>query len=230
MQGSELYRILKHLGVTHLHHANSVIASRTFLQQGALLSRGFVESHRLKQSAQPSDELDKKYGIWQSIFLPHFDLHERQGKTKGPNSYGPALFVLDLDVLLQLPPGTNIRVTRRSPIYWYDTEPDSGRWFQSAEELAKSIGFDDLDKMLAIQTPSGKLDFPNRRVRIILDDPQRHMSSGENAYTQAERQLKTAAANGQVVVSIERRKCQIGCICASKYGAWSAPVVDFYFG
>jgi hypothetical protein len=84
--------------------------------------------------------------------------------------------------------------------------------------------------MLAIQTPSGKLDFPNRRVRIILDDPQRQVLAGVNAYTHAEARLREAAARGKVEVSIERRKCQMGCICAGKYAAWSTPVVDFYFG
>jgi hypothetical protein len=225
-----MYRILNQLGATHIHHANSVITSCTFLQQGGVLSRGFAEDHGLKQSLQPSDELDKKYDIWHRIFLPHVDIHDRGGQKKGPNQYGPALFVFDLDVLLRLPKGTESRVTKKSPAHWYDTEPESGRWFQSAEELEQSIGYGDIDKMLAIQTPLGKFDFPNRRARIILDDPQRQVSSGENAYTYAENRLKAAAAVGQVEVSIERRECQPGCICVEKYAAWSVPVMDFYFG
>lgn len=84
--------------------------------------------------------------------------------------------------------------------------------------------------MLGIQVPLGKLDFPNRRARIILDDPQRQLLSGVNAYTHAEARLREAAADSKVEVSIERRKCQMGCICASKYATWSTPVVDFYFG
>lgn len=84
--------------------------------------------------------------------------------------------------------------------------------------------------MLAIQIPSGKLAFPNRRARIILDDPQKQVASGVNAYTHAEVRLREAAAHGKVELSIERRKCPMGCICSSKYAAWSTPVVDFYFG
>jgi hypothetical protein len=230
VEGSDICGILKRAGATHLHHANSVITCCTFLEQRGLLSRGFVEENGLKQSVQPSDELDKKYGIWHSIFLPHVDIHDRMGQTKGPNQYGPALFVLDLDVLLRLPAGAELRVTKRSPVYWYDTEPDSGRWFQSAEDLAKSVNFGDSDKMLAAQATSGKLDFPDRRARIILDDPQRQLSSGEDAYTHAENHLRVAAALGQIEVSIERRKCQAGCMCVGKYAAWSVPVLDFYFG
>src|ERR1700681_807811 len=112
MQGSDLHSILKKAGATHLHHANSVITSCTFLQQGGLLSRGSIEDRGFKQSQQPSDELDKKYDLWRRIFLPHIDIHDRVGQEKGPNAYGPVLFALELDVLLQLPAGAEIRVTR----------------------------------------------------------------------------------------------------------------------
>ena len=195
-----------------------------------MLSRGFVEDHGLKQSAQPSDQLDKKYGIWHSIFLPHVDIHGQSGQTKGLNLYGPSLFVFDLDILLRLPAGSAVRVTKKSPGHWYDTEPESGRWFQSAEEMAKNVRAGDYDKLLAIQTPLERLDFPKRQARIILDGPQRQVSSGESAYTHAEKRLRAAAAAGQVEVSIERRQCPTGCLCGEKYAAWSAPVVDFYFG
>lgn len=230
LQGSEIYGILKNIGVTHLHQANSVITSCTYLQQGGIVSRGFAEEHRLQQSVQPTDELDKKYGIWHTIFVPHVDIHDRQGQTKAPNLFGPVLFVLDLDILLRLPAGAEVRVTKRSPAYWFDTEPDSARWFQNAEEVAQNLSPDEIHKMPAIQIPSGKLEFPNRRARIILDDPHRQLQSGENAYTHAEARLREAAGQGKVEVSIERRKCQMGCICASKYATWSTPVVDFYFG
>src|SRR5215472_18675424 len=78
-QGSDIYEILKRIGVTHLHHANSVITSCTYLEQGGIVSRGFAEDHGLQQSSQPTDELDKKYGIWHTIFVPHVDIHDRQG-------------------------------------------------------------------------------------------------------------------------------------------------------
>jgi hypothetical protein len=48
VEGSDIYGILKRIGATHLHHANSVITSCTFLEQGGLLGRGFVEDHGLK--------------------------------------------------------------------------------------------------------------------------------------------------------------------------------------
>jgi hypothetical protein len=230
LQGREIYEVLKQIGVTHLHQANSVLTSCTYLQQGGIVSRGFAEDHGLQQSTQPTDELDKKYAIWHTIFVPHVDIHDRQGQTKAPNLFGPVLFVLDLDVLLRLPAGSEVRVTKRSPAYWYDTEPDSARWFQTAEEVAQNLSSNDLHKMLALQIPSGKLDFPKRQARIILDDPQRQLPSGANAFAHAESRLRKAATQGKVEVSIERRKCPMDCICPSKYSSWSTPVVDFYFG
>jgi len=224
-----VYAVLKQIQATHLHHANTVTTSCTFLEQGGLLSRGFVEDCGLKQTEQSSDRIDKRYGIWHRIFLDHVDIHDRGGRKKGPNQYGPTLFVFELDVLLGLPEDTEIQVTKRNPVHWYDDQPDGERWFQSAEELAKSIRFGDFDKMLVLQIPSGKLDFPNGRARIILDDPQRKVSSGEDAYTHAANRLKKAATVGRVHASIERRACDSACICVKKYSGFNLQLLDSQF-
>jgi hypothetical protein len=229
MKGTEVFDVLKDIGATLLHHANSVTTSNTFLEQGGLASRGFVEDHGLKQTPQSSDEIDKKYGIWDRIFVDHVDIHDRGGRRKGPNQYGPVLFRFDLDILHGLPAATEVLVTKTNPVHWYDNQADSDRWFETAEELAKSIRFGDFDKMLVIKTPSGKLDFPNDRAQIILDDPRRQVSSGEDAYTHAEKRLKVAATVGQVKAYIERRECQVGCICIEKYATYKPERIDFWF-
>jgi hypothetical protein len=230
MQGSEVYDVLKQIGATHLHHANSVITSCTFLEQGGLLSRGLVDDHGLKQTPQPSsDEIDKKFGIWHSIFVDHVDIHDRAGRKKGPNYYGPVLFVFGLDILAGLPAGTDIQVTKRNPVHWLDGEPVSDRYFQSVDELAKSIRFGNFDKMLVIQTPSEKLDFTNRRAHISLDNPVRQLSSGENAYAHAQSRLNAAAAVGGIAVSIQQRACPNGCVCVKKYAADSTEKFESCF-
>ena len=217
MLGSEIYPVLKNLGATDLYHANSVATSCTFLEQGGLLSREYAESNGLKQTPQKSDQEDKKFGIWDRIFLDHVDIHARGGRKQAPNHYGPVLFQLDLDILLQLPEGADILVTKYNPMYWKDNESDSDHWFRNLEELAKSIHLGDFQKMLVIQTPTGQLDFPNRRTRVILDDPRRQTSSGEDAYEYAQRQLAEAAEVGKVEVSISQRACQDGCVCLEQY-------------
>jgi hypothetical protein len=214
MQGIEVYGILKAIGATRLHHANSVTTSCTFLEQGGLLSRGFVEAHGLAQTPQPSDNIDKKYNIWNRIFVDQVDIHERASRR---NYYGPALFVLELDILRTLSAGTDILVTKKNPVHWIDNEPETDRWFRSVEELTGNIRFGNFDKMLVIETPSGKLDFPDAHARIILDDPQRQVSSGENAFTHAENRIKAAATTGKVEVRVDRRACSDRCGCIRNY-------------
>lgn len=231
MHPADVYKILRQIGATHLHHANSVITSCTFLEQGGLLSRAFVEDHGLEQTPQPaSDEKDRKYGIWDRIFVDHVDIHDRGGRRKGPNFYGPVLFQFAIEILLHLPEGADVRVTKRNPVHWYDNEPDAARWFQNPEELAKNIHFGDFDKMLVIQTAGGKLEFPNRTAHIILDDPHKPLFSGEDAFTHAENRLKAAAAKGQVKLSVQARVCQVGCICLKKYEDRGVQTIDLYFG
>lgn len=229
MRGTEVFGVLKDIGATLLHHANSVTTSSTFLEQGGLASRGFVEDHGLKQTRQSSDEIDKKYGIWHRIFLDHVDIHYREGRRKGPNQYGPVLFLIDLDVLLGLPAGTEVLVTKKNPIRWLQNERESEWYFQTADELAASIGFGDFSKMLVIETPSGKVDFPNRRARIMLDNPQRQVSSGQDAYTYAETRLAAAAAVGGIEASVDEHRCQSGCICVQEYASWGPQKIDLYF-
>ncbi len=103
MNAKDVYDVLVQLQVPppNLHHANTVTTSCTFLENGALLSRGYVQKYGLEQTPQGSDDIDKKYGIWDAVFLDQVDIHFRGGRRKGPNQYGPVLFVLDLDVNVQ---------------------------------------------------------------------------------------------------------------------------------
>ncbi len=178
MQGRDVFRVLRQIGATYLYHANSVTTSCTFLEEGGLLSRGFVEDHGLKQTTQLSDKSDKKNGVY-------------------------------------------------NPVYWDDRDLDSERWFHSKDELARNINFGDFAKMLVIKTPFERLDFPNRRALIILDDPQRKLSSGEKAYTHAKNRLKATAS--PVDASIERRDCRTGCSCAKEYDEDTHEELDKYF-
>lgn len=230
MKGTELYRVLQRIGATHLHHANSIITSSTFLEQGGLLSRSFVQRNKLAQTEQPmSDDIDKKYKIWDSIFLDHVDIHERGGKKKGPNHYGPALFIFELDVLLHLPRGTEIGVTKLNPIHWGRLDY-SDRWFQSPEEVASVVRYGNFDNMLVIQIPTGKLLFRDKQVNILLDDPQQRLNSGSDAYTHAKGRLKAAGAIGGVSTMVRKRTCQSGCICQKAYAKYPSDQLEDFFG
>ena len=148
---------------------------------------------------------------------------------KGPNQYGPVLFVLDLNILLQLPTGSDILVTKENPIHWRDNQKPEDRYYQSADELAANICFGNFNKMLVIQTPSGMVEFPNRPVQIALDNPQKQVSCGEDAYTHAYNRLQQAARAGKVHAKIERHDCRGDCICIEKYARYSHQQMDFWF-
>lgn len=225
MRGHEIYKILKGIGATNLYHANSVTTSCTFIEQGGLLSRDFVERNGLVQTAQDSDDIDKKYEIWDCIFLDHVDIHERGGKRKGPNQYGPVLFVFNLDILLHLPDRTEVCVTKINPINWDGLGP-SERWLQNPKEVASKLNYGDFDKMLVIRTPTGKLPFPDMQAVICLDDPQRSLDSGENAYTHAKSRLKEAAIPGGICPVVKKRICQNGCACTQKYAQYLPKLPD----
>lgn len=229
MKPVDVHRVMKGIGANNLYHANTVTTSYIFLEQGGLLSRRFVEDNGLVQTSQNSDSGDKKYGIWDRIFLDHVDIHYRGGRAKGPNKYGPVLFIVDLDVLLALPKGTDILITRKNPANWVVDESDDKRWFHSLDELAQNIRPGNFDKMLVIKTQSTTLDFPNRQVRILLDDPKRKVSSGRDAYAHAEKRLKGAAASGNVKISIEKHRCRDDCSCVEVYAKYTAQFFDSRF-
>jgi hypothetical protein len=173
--------------------------------------------------------VDKKKGILVRVFLDHVDIHDRAGKRKGPNYYGPALFTFNVNILLALPAGSDILVTRKNPVHWREGEPDSDRYFESAEELAGSLRFGNFDKMLILQVPNGILKFPTGVTHVVLDDPRRGNSSGKDAYSHAETRLQGAARTGHTRIEIERRECQSGCICVEKYAKWNGQAIDFQF-
>jgi hypothetical protein len=229
MQGRDVERILRGIGATKLYHANSITTSCTFLEQGGLLSRYFVENHNLSQTPQDSDYIDKRYGIWDRIFIDHVDIHYRAGPRKGPNQYGPVLFVFDLNLLLELPTGSEVGVTKMNPVNWVDNQSYNERWFESVDELRGNISFGDFTKMLVIQAPAEKIAFPNNQAEIFLDDPRRRVSSGEDAYVCAENRLRTAARSGNIAVSIVRHECHRACSCIEKYARYGGRGIDLLF-
>jgi hypothetical protein len=229
MKPDAVYQVLKDIGATHLHHANTVTTSCTFLEHAALLSRGYVENHGLAQTAQPSDDIDKKYEIWDRVFVDHVDIHYRGGRVKGPNQYGPVLFVFSLDLLLTLPAGSDVLVTKMNPIYWNDMQKEGDRWYLNPEELAQNIKYGNFDKMLVIHTTDGKVDLPGKQAQIALDEPHRLLSSGKDAHAFAEERLRQSAKTGGVTAVIERHECRYDCTCVEKYKGYDQAYFDTRF-
>ena len=113
LNGDILADFLKKRGFSTLCHVNTAATSLTFLRNGGLLSRQYIEDHAMTcfQTMQKSDDKDKEFGIFNDIF---FDV-KNIWKYRGICFYGPVNFIYSLDVLRK---NMNINVTKSNPQNW----------------------------------------------------------------------------------------------------------------
>ena len=219
MKNIDVLKVLQSRGVTAFYHANSVLTACTFLEAAALLSRGYVEKHKLKQTPQTSDQLDKKYGIWNDIFLDTVDIHDR---ARRKNHYGPVLFVLNVgSVLNDKNLEGKLRITRENPIHWSDGQQPKDRYFETVDEFASYFSFGDFGKHFTFRPDSGKIPLARHLNHILLDDPQDSLGDA-SAFTAALHALEAAAKRGKIEVKIRKRQCCDECKCLDNYKAEQA--------
>lgn len=162
----ELYGFFKEKEISQLYHANTVATSISFFQAGGILSRGGVERNGLFQTSQGSDELDKKFDVWDDLFLDTIDLHRFFTRQ---NVYGPVLFVLDIDFLLK--DEVDIWITKDNPIYWDARNSHADRYFQDVLELrTKWASIERQRKMITIRKPNKPMLFSSL-AEVVVDDP-----------------------------------------------------------
>lgn len=207
----QVYGILKDNGVKAIYHANSVITSCQFLRAGSLLSRGTVERQGLYQSAQRSDQIDKKYGIWFDIFADCVDIHQRASKA---NIYGPVLFIFDSDIIKDT---GGVWMTKLNPTKWVGKQHEQ-KWFISAEDLKSNFKYGDFGQMVVFRHCGGELPFKNYLREIILDDPDlKSRKSNIDYYSMAFGALRLAITDGRINVEIKKRQCPKNCKCLEYY-------------
>lgn len=68
LKNRELYELFEEKGVKNLFHANTVATSITFLEEGGLLSRDWVERNERYQTPQSSDDVDKLFDVFDDVF------------------------------------------------------------------------------------------------------------------------------------------------------------------
>lgn len=110
---TELYNFLHDKNYRYLYHANTVVTSCSFIEQGGLLSRKETENRNLNQTPQDSDKKDKILGVYNDIFVDVLNLGQYYNRI---NYYGPICFVMSIDMLLDenLP---DVHITVNNPIY-----------------------------------------------------------------------------------------------------------------
>ncbi|MCW0386022.1 hypothetical protein NB722_000561 [Xanthomonas sacchari] len=203
-----VFSALSAKGVTELHHANSIATACQFLRSKSLMSRGTVERMGLTQTAQTSDEADRRYSIWFDVFLDSVDIHARASRA---NAYGPALFVFDLALIDRNKTG-RIWISKENPTKWAG-KPDEERWFQGKEELDSDFVKGRFDQMIVLRHCGGSLPFGRHLKKIILDDPKLKTDEHVNIYSMAVGALRLAMQDANIDIPIERRQCKVGCKC-----------------
>lgn len=94
---TELYNFLYDNNYRYLYHANTVVTSCSFIEQGGLLSRKETENRNLNQTPQYSDEKDKILGVYNDIFVDVLNLGQHYNRI---NYYGPICIAMSIDMLL----------------------------------------------------------------------------------------------------------------------------------
>lgn len=211
LPSSTVWDVLADKGVEKLHHANSVLTSCQFLRQKALLSRGVVERSGLKQTAQTSDTVDRRYSLWFDVFADGVDIHDRASRI---NQYGPVVFVLDTEALRDIPTG-RIWVTKLNPTKWKGV-PREERWFQSRKDLEDNFVYGTFDQMIVFRHCGGLLPIEDCLKEIIIDDLDQSVGGYDLAST-AFGALTLAMSDSGLEVPIVKRDCVAACTCRRHY-------------
>ncbi len=174
----EVYKRLKGKGLNFLFHANTTRTSKTFLSNGALLSRAYVENNDLDQTPQKSDCKDKRHNIWDYIFLDAIHISNYFGNY---NFYGPILFIFNIDVLLQ-DEIIAVKISQRNPINWRDDDNDEDKYYQTIDDWNAKFftgnKYRDGGNHIILVTNDGKLDIGNCLYGIHIDNPNLFVRDG----------------------------------------------------
>lgn len=226
LDAKQIRRVLQENGIRFLYHANTLVTPCSFLQEGALLSRSAVEKRHLDQTSQKSDPIDKKFRIWNDVFLDVVDIHV---KASNRNVYGPILFLIDLKML-----GTSVKsvwITKRNPVDWVARDKKAERFYSSVEEFRKSYFHpsrpykgQDFGAMIMLRNVNGVLPLKGVLRKLVVDEPNtKFKTKGKiiQASDYAVKMLRTAAkVSGLKNIRIERRSCSAGCGCHADYRQW----------
>jgi uncharacterized protein YbaR (Trm112 family) len=213
-----IHDILSAKGISNLHHANTVLTSCTFFENANLLSREYVEKNGLKQTEQYTDGLDKKYGIFNDIFMDTIDIHDR---ASSKNHYGPILFVFPLSILKRHEVHF-IRITKTNPSKWNDNIAIADRYYTSEEEFRDNYRTGDFDSMIIFPYVDGKFNLNGTLSYIKVDNPKLIWNDNKKElHVEAIEVLKKCAVIGKlnnIGICIKVRKCDSSyCRCINQY-------------
>ncbi len=213
LNNQELYTLLKDKEIENFFHANTLTTSLTFLEKKGLMSRGLVETKGLSQTEQSSDVDDKKFDVWNDVFLDIVDLH---GHFPRQNLYGPILFKFSIEFLKE--DSLEIWVTKNNPINWKESDSMKEKYFQDVNELQEK--WDDYEiqrKMFTIKNNSNPILFKYLE-KIILDDPCLSIEKGSIILsTKLKEELKKVIDRGIISKEFFEWRVCTSCYCKDNY-------------
>ncbi len=226
MENTKILEILRTKGATGLYHANSVLTSCTFLENGGLLSRHAVEIGGLRQTPQYSDSTDKHFGVYNHLFLDAVDIHHR---IRNRNKYGPVLFVFDMDKLFRDTQLPAVQIFKKNPTKWTDEDVSSDRLYLSEDAFASDYRLGTFDTMFTFSLQGGKLPLKPYITEVTLDDPNMQDDKGSDVFNRSLEALQKASHQGSMKgLTVTKRDCRDGCKCHVTYRAPGAKWRDYF--
>ena len=208
MKASEVKIVLESNNVKEVYHVNTVVTSLTFLKNNGIMSREYVEKTGLPQSPQESDEIDRKWGIYNDIFFDSVDIHDR---IKNVNHYGPVTFVYSVDLLDELKE-YDVSVTKNNPIHWKNGSQKEERYFTNFIELKNGFTKGAFCQHITVNDID-RISFKNLK-KIIIDNPG---EKGKVYLDKAVNAIKTVITESHLNILLEIRKCENSCDCLNTY-------------
>lgn len=213
----ELYNFLSRRKLKYFFHANTVKTSCTLIEQKGLLSRGEITKRKLAMTAQSSDDIDKKFNVWNDIFFDIVDLH---GYFPRQNLYGPVCFKISNEFLLDknLP---NICITKDNPIYWKQDMSDEEKYYLTVSEYASEFDENMKNgtiqvKMFTIHDTSKRIPFKKYLVEVILDNTAVKIN-GEALFPIAKEALASGLSKAGFDLNILKIRTCTNCFCEINY-------------
>lgn len=210
----EVMTVLNDYKVTHLYHANTVKTACSYLAYKGLFSRQKMEVKGYPQTAQSSDRIDMKYGIYNDIFFDSCDIHNRAHNV---NKYGPVLFVFSNKVIYE---ACHIAITRKNPIYWGNSYQlnENEHYFTNIEDLRAGFCYGNFGQSITFHNQE-QVSF-NTLQGIVLDclpddllRQEKYKQKWDSAYCRLKYFVKQL--NKQVPITL--RSCDELCQCSDFY-------------
>lgn len=209
-----IYEALKQKRINRLYHANTLITSLSFIELGGITSRGKIEELGLKQTPQYSDCIDKKYNVWNDIFLDTTDLHNyAYNGWYRQNIYGPILFELKTELLLD-ENLNNIWITTNNPTNWVCNTPDN--YFNSVDKYIQNIDTNRQQKMITIRGIDKIISLKKYLTCIYIDNP--YVKYNEiKLYEFCYNEICNALNKKGIYTSVLEHDCNRNCYCRKNY-------------